>query len=218
MTRILGKIPGELARILDLEGGSVRSIPELQDQDGVSLVYDIGQLTDWDLVVMTARTFDTGNMAQSTTVTSAITGLPRGCSILGFNAATDDPTRIAQAMLYLDNIGTVAGGVESHQLWTWVTGDPFVTQPTSFTAGGQVTATLGNLLVADLDKRFFDIGPILFLDKNFTETRQGVDRVVIETTATAFGAGTVRVAGNIIIAFRVALGGRAIMCRPPGIP
>ncbi len=194
MSQIRGGIGQSLSRILDFLGGRV-ALDTFNDVDGITPVYDVGRLAESELYVQDTRGFDTGAFAQSTTSTQLISDLPPIFSLLGIFVSADDATRINAVRIGMEDVGA-AGSTRDWPLWSWFAGE--ATQPNTWDIGD---AALAALLVPATVSRQFWVPGIPMTNKATLSQRQGGLRIRARVTSTAFGAGTVRCTGHIVIGF-----------------
>lgn len=214
MSRILGRVPSSLASLLDIEGGRVL-VSELRDSEGVSLVYDISRLVDVETLALTTRAFDTGAMAASATVDSLIIDLPQAARILGVDVGTDVSARLAQCSMFLEDVGGfVSAPARDHMLWEWLAGGLARAAPVGgvYTTG-DLAAT--EVLYPSTEFRQGIYTQVPYIDRTGPQ-RTGASRVHVTTTATAFGAGTVRVSGHLLMLFSLGFSGRGTTLLPLG--
>lgn len=207
MAKIQGRIPGRLAQLLDITGGSVQ-VDELLDTEGVSLVYGIDHLVDGETVAIGTFNFDTNPIGASVT-TSLDAEVLRAMSVIGINFMTDDATRLNYAALLSADIG---GPTDVEDDLLWHSGGTLTTVPTpaGMVVGGQNLAQL----VRPAEAKPL---PYLMYSKNtITNPPRGQGNLRFVVSTNAFGAGTVRVTANVVVAYRLELGGRIASLVPPG--
>jgi len=144
--RVLGSIPWSLSRILDLEGGSIAS-QTLRDGEGISIVYDIGQLIAGELLSYDQRWTELTNIGASESI--LITDLPRMFRILGVTISVSDATDLEYAALSAVNFGPPGTFNSDLLLWSWQAGDTTIVRPagfdTSFTESTLLIPSINNL-------------------------------------------------------------------------
>jgi len=213
MGKILGSIPSALSGLLDIEGGQVL-VDELREQEGVSLVYDIGQLIESETLRVATRSFDTGAINQSITSTATLTGMPQMCRILGIDVLTDDATRVSQVTLFGDDIGladAAATNARCQLMWNWVNAGRTLPRPGGYSAGDAALSTI--LLAEAADNNLLGPTPIFFNQQGVAQ-RSGHENLIIGVLSTGFGAGTVRVTGHVTLLFPTTLGGFGVNLLP----
>ncbi len=163
--------------------------------------------------ILQTRSIDTGAIAQSTDDSSLIEGLPETFRILGVNALTDDSSRLTSVCVFLEDIAAAtATAGDSHMLWSWFANDPAETAPTGFTVAGVAAATLGEYLEPAVHNEHTISYPFIVTDGG--AQRRGARRIRVQVLTTAFGAGTVRVAVNVVMNFNLGFGGRVFEVVP----
>jgi hypothetical protein len=206
MARVLGVIPGLLADLLDVEGGKIQST-DLRDREGISLVYDIGQLIESQSLILGVRNFD-GSLGQGLTSDITLEGLPIMARLIAVNMSVSDDSRVNRAVIWGDTIGAAGAGGQCNLLWAWQSGGVVLSRPNDFIAGPNSQSTL---LIPAINETSL---PTPWVDVRAT-TRSGYNRILGTVTSTAFGAGTLTYSGNVVLLFPVALGGRSADLMPP---
>jgi hypothetical protein len=206
MSKILGIIPGLLADLLDIEGGKIQAT-ELRDREGISLVYDIGQLVESQSLRIDIRTFG-HTVAASTTSNASLTGLPAMARVIGIDVSVDSDAKLDQVAVMGLSIGGTGTNLPCHMFWHWITGDLAVARPGGFLVGANSQA---ELLYPPSAQTFI---PTPYIDVTAT-ARRGYNAIQTTVKTNAFGAGNCVVSGHIVLMFPVALGGRTADLMPP---
>lgn len=212
MTKILGQIPGSLARILDVSGGRVLA-DELLDAEGINLVYAVDS-------IVAGETVGIGILDLNATVAASSSGAGtvaplRAMSVIGVTVAVDVVANLNQVSLCYDNIGG-EGDTDSCVLWAWdsvnATGGSVTIAGGGFVIGGVAQATVPTQLIPDYEIAF----PWLaYSVSTVTNPPRGIGRFSLAVNTNA-GVGGVQIAAGLVCAFRLELGGTIASLLPPG--
>lgn len=218
MTRILSDVPELLAVILEAEGGSI-DVTELLDREGIHLTYDVSSLVRAATYVVATRTFDQSGITQGSDFSSDIVGLPPLFQVLGINVATDDSSRLSNVLVNAQLDRAVSSGAQSDPLWRWDAADPTWTINNSQGADFKIGVLgIGNEVLEPpvrqryLEQRSVMIGwPFAPLATN----RRGLTALRISGQSAAFGAGTVKIAVQLVLGFNLKKGQKTSIYQIP---
>lgn len=192
MALIRGVIPGELADVLAVEGGRV-SATQLRDQEGISLVYDVGRFARGQLMAFGARQVvdvtydDTGDNFVE------LANLPNIFRLLGVSVTVNSAASVQQVNIWANSFGGI-GSPHDLLLWRWFTGDPTFARPSLF----NVTANPNNtVLIGGIDR----IAGFTGISTLGQLARQGVESIIVQGEAVS--AATFELSVSLPLAFPI---------------